>query len=317
MVFKEEILKRVELNGGWKNNHCHLDRAYTINNENLSRSQISLQEKWAMLRELKTNSTVDGILYRMMKAIDIQANQGVTYINTFLDFDKYSLDKPYKAFELAKEKTYEKYGNIIELECTNQTIEGVIESESRDWFHKGAELCDNIGGLPGRDKDNIDLHLTTIFNEAERYNKGLHIHVDQFSNPNENETELVLDKIDEHNFKNMVSLIHCISLNCHDKEYRESIYKRIKSTNTNIICCPRIWLDRERSETLAPIHNPITAVNEMLNHDINIGIGTDNISDIISAFSDADMYQELVILAMCNRLYDIDKLVKIVTTKLW
>jgi cytosine/adenosine deaminase-related metal-dependent hydrolase len=248
----------------------------------------------------------------MCKAIDNQIVQGVSSITTFLDFDKYSKDKPWKAFLRAKDKYYGK----IELYSCNQTLEGVIDSESRDWFYRGSELVDYIGGLPGREKGNEEQHLNIIFNQAEKLDKKLFIHVDQFSDPSEIETELVLNEIESRNFENKVALIHLISLNCHNKEYREYIYKRIENTKTSIICSPRIWLDRPKSEIMSPIHNPITPISELINYNIKIGISTDNILDILGPFSDGDMYQELVTLAMCNRIYNIDKLVKIGSAKI-
>ena len=65
-----------------------------------------------------------------------------------------------------------------------------------------------------------------------------------------------------------------------------------------------------------PFHNSVTPVDEMINYDIKIGIGVDNCADLMSPFSNGDMYNELKTLAITCRLYNIDELVKIATTEI-
>lgn len=309
-MFEKEIKERIKFNGGFVNCHAHLDRAYTINNENLHLSRISLKEKWKLVTELKKNSTVDGILYRMSKVVENQINQGVTTLCTFLDFDEFSKNKPYLAFQ--KLKTI--YGDKIKLYSVNQTLQGLEDEASFYWFDAGATNCDFIGALPGRDKD-PNRHLDIVFKRANRYSdKKIHIHVDQFNSVNEKETELVLDKIEEYGFEGRVVLIHGISLACQEKQYREYIYKRLSDTETKIISCPSAWLDSPRSEELTPFHNSMTPIEEMVEYDIVCGIGTDNIADLMCPFINGNMYDELMLLAKGLRLYDIDNLVKIATT---
>ena len=67
MNFREEIIERVRLNGGWHNNHAHLDRVHTINAENFSKSQKDLREKWEIVSDIKKNATVQGAARRMMR----------------------------------------------------------------------------------------------------------------------------------------------------------------------------------------------------------------------------------------------------------
>ncbi|MGZ6005290.1 MAG: amidohydrolase family protein, partial [Candidatus Saccharimonadales bacterium] len=68
------------------------------------------------------------------------------------------------------------------------------------------------------------------------------------------------------------------------------------------------------SETLAPIHNSVTPVDEMLPAGVRVAIGTDDIADIYKPFSDGDMWTELRFLLEATHLYDMDALVEIATT---
>lgn len=313
-MFEQEVRERVAMNGGFCNTHAHLTRALTVNSENLSTAKLLLQEKWRLVQELKKNTSVDGICYRLKKVIDMQINQGITSLLTFLDVDEYSQTKDLEAFKKVKEM----YRGKIKIFSANQTLSGVLEKDANKWFSVGAEQCDFIGSLPAKDKGKESDHLDVVFKTAKgvsrNFIKPVHIHCDQNNTSREKETELILDKIVEHGMEGKVTLVHCISLNCHPKEYRNMIYERIAKTNTNVICCPKIWLDAPRSEELTPTHNSITPVDEMLQHDINVGIGTDNISDILGPFNNGDMFDEVKTLALCLRLYQMDTLVQLATT---
>lgn len=310
-MFKEEILNRIKYNGGFINHHAHIDRAYTVNNQNLHLSQKSLKDKYDLLIDLKKEVTIGGLEYRMSKVVENQIEQGVTTLCTFLDFDEYSKDKPFIAFD----KIRDRYKNDIKLFSVNQTLQGLKDKENLEWFNIGSECCDIVGGLPGRDKPNEDKHLDIVLKRGKELKKKVHIHVDQFNSSKETETELTLNKIIEHSMEGEVALIHCISLACHTKEYREVMYRLLEQTRTSVICCPRAWLDAPRTEELTPTHPPITPIDEMLKYNIKVGIGVDNISDLLLPFSNGNMYEELISLAMCTRTYDLEALIKIASNK--
>jgi cytosine/adenosine deaminase-related metal-dependent hydrolase len=68
-----------------------------------------------------------------------------------------------------------------------------------------------------------------------------------------------------------------------------------------------------RSEELTPTHNPITPVDEMLPHDLVVGIGSDNIADIWMPFNNADMWLDLRVLFEAARIHDLDVITDIAT----
>lgn len=300
--FRDLVAKQ----GGFYNCHAHLDRAYTLSEENFKLSNEHLRDKWSLVDGIKRDITVKKLTENMTNAVTYLKMNGATGICTFLDFDEISQSKPFEAFKNVKSN----FGALIDLKCANQTLKGVLDEKNKYYFDMGSACCDIIGSLPARDVD-MNAHLDIVFKRAKHLSKKVHVHVDQFNTRHEYDTEAVLDKVVEYGLEGQVSLIHCISLACHDKEYRHSIYKLLESTDTSIICCPRAWLDAPRKEESQPSHNSITPVDEMLEYDIKIGIGTDNISDLMLPLNDGDMYKELETLAISTRLYDVDKLIKI------
>jgi cytosine/adenosine deaminase-related metal-dependent hydrolase len=71
---------------------------------------------------------------------------------------------------------------------------------------------------------------------------------------------------------------------------------------------------KQHKDKLAPLHNSIAQVDEMLAHGINVSLGTDNISDIFVPEDNGDLFEEVLMLASAVRFYDIEKLAQMATT---
>jgi len=308
-VLKELILEKINANGGFVNTHSHLDRAFTITPETLHMSNATLKEKWFLVDSIKRSSSVYQIYDRMLYAVERMYLQNVQAIGTFIDVDEVIEDKSIKAAQMLKESV----GSDIQIKFINQTLKGVIEPEARKWFEMGAEFVDIIGGLPAKDAGNESEHLDILMETAKRMNKPVHVHVDQFNTAAEKETEQLADKTIQHGMEGRVTAIHCISVGAHPSEYRNKLYSKMAKAGLSVITCPTAWIDSKRSEELAPIHNSIAPVEEMIPAGINVSIGTDNIADLLKPFTSGNMWTELRFLLESCRYYNIDELVNIAT----
>lgn len=307
---KEEILQKIKKNGGWVNCHAHIDRAYTITKENFKLANRLRHEKWILNAELRKTSTVNQIYDRMARVTEHLLMQGVTACGTFIDVDPDVKDKAIQA----SQKLRENYKKDIIFKFINQSSYGIFTPETREWFNIGAEYVDIIGGLlksgAGREEEYLDI----ILQKAKEKNKMVHVHIDELNTPEEKETEILLKKTLEYDMEGKVVGIHVISLSAHWRGYRYMNYKLMKLAKFMIVSCPLSWLDARKSEIPAPIHNPIAPVDELLEHDIPVGIGIDNVADIFLPLNDGNMWNDLKALLYENRLYNIDEVVKIATT---
>jgi len=308
-VLKEIILEKINKKGGFVNTHAHLDRAYTVNAENFHLANASLKEKWFLVDSIKRNSSIFQIYDRMAYALDKMIEQRVQAVGTFIDVDEVVGDKCIRAAEIVKEK----FSSDIEIRFINQALKGVINPESRKWFDLGAQFVDIIGGLPAKDEGYEAEHLDILLETAKKYKKPVHVHVDQLNTATEKETELLAQKTIEHGMEGRVTAIHCISISAHKQEYRQELYKLMKKAKLNVISCPTAWIDGKRHEELAPVHNSVTPIDEMIPAGINVAIGTDNIADILKPFTDGNMWTEVRFLLESCRFYNIDELVNIST----
>jgi cytosine/adenosine deaminase-related metal-dependent hydrolase len=306
---KQLVIDKIKSYGGWVNTHAHLDRAYTLTPENFQYTYSYLKEKWHLVDEIKKASTVDQIYARMVKATELLISQGAQAMGTFIDVDEKIEDKALKAAI----KLRENYGKDIEIRFANQVLKGVIDPKARYWFDMSVEFVDIIGGLPAKDFGREDEHLDILLSTAKKFNKLVHVHVDQFNTDDERETEQLARKTIEHGMHGKVSAIHCISLAAHPKKYRAEVYKVMREADLIAISCPTAWIDHNRTERLAPSHNSITPVDEMVPEGITVAFGTDNICDIYKPFSDGDLWTELRVMLEACHYYDIDQLARIAT----
>jgi cytosine/adenosine deaminase-related metal-dependent hydrolase len=308
---QQEILEKIQANGGWVNCHAHIDRAYTITQENFALSNKMRHEKWKLNDELRRNSTVEQIYDRMARAVERLLSQGVTALGTFIDVDCNIKDKAIKAAI----KVRDEYKDQILIKYLNQSSYGLLDDSKQTlkWFEEAVSFVDIIGGLLKADKDREEEHLDILFNAARVSGKMVHIHLDELNIPQEKETELVVKKIKEYELQGKVVGIHGISLNCHPIEYRKKIYKEMANVGMMYVACPVSWLNSRRSEEPSPIHNPITPFDEMNTFGIPVGLGSDNIADIWMPFNNADMWLDLRVLIEASRCHDLDEIVNIAT----
>ena len=310
LAAKELVLEKIRQNGGWVNTHAHLDRAYTLTPDNFQYTTAYLKKKWSLVDTMKREGTVDDIYGRMARATELFLKQGVQAIGTFIDVDDIIEDKAM----LAARKLRETFGKDVEFRFANQVLKGVIDPKAKFWYDEAVQFVDIIGGLPAKDGEQWQEHIDILLETGKSMNKLVHVHVDQFNTDDEIETEVLARKTIEHGMHGRVAAIHSISLAAHKKEYRDMVYGLMKEADLMCISCPTAWIDHDRTERLAPSHNSITPVDEMVPAGITVAFGVDNISDIYKPFSDGDLWTELRVLLEACHYYDIDSLAKIAST---
>ena len=303
----ENLKNKIKTKGGFINAHAHLDRANTATFFSKSEQYKFLKEKWKLVDRIKKESTQTDYYARINKALREQAMFDVSTVCSFVDLDTVAGSRAIDAaFELTNEKD-------IGLVVAIQTLKGVLDIKERDLIIEHINKANIIGSLPGADKGREEEHLDVVMKWAQWLGKRLHVHVDQLNTVSEKETEMLARKTMEWGMENRVTAVHSISLACHPKHYRKEVYKMSKDAGLSFISCPSAWIDHPRREDLAPTHNSITPVDELIQNDLIVGIGSDNIHDIYKPYSNGDMMFELRMLLEACKIYDEEALVNIAT----
>ena len=303
----KNIIKKIKQNGGFVNAHSHIDRANTSSYFSKDEQYAFLKEKWRLVDKIKNQSSIKDYKNRMLDCLEKQKEFGVTALLSFIDIDDTA---GFRAIDAACEIKKENDFNFI-IAC--QTLKGVLTPKYEMMIEFQLPRIDIIGSLPSADHDKSK-HLDRVMKWAKDYNKRLHVHVDQLNTPEEKETELLARKTMQWGIEDKVTAVHSISLACHSKYYRNEVYKMSRDAGLSFISCPSAWIDHPRREDLAPIHNSITPVDELIENDLIVAIGSDNIMDVYKPYCDGDMVFELRMLLEACKIYNEDELVKIATT---
>lgn len=301
--------ERIVDKGGWVNAHAHFDRAFTITRDNFEFGKVFFQEKWAMNSKIDAKSSVEKIYDRMAAATERMLDQGASAVGSFIDVDHVVKDRSIKAAM----KIRERYGRDITFRFINQTLHGVLEKDAYKWFKVAVEFVDIIGGLPSKDKGKEGEHLDVLLSTAKSVGKMVHVHVDQLHDKDEKETELLIEKVKEHEMQGKVVGVHCVSVAAKEKSYREFIYKGLRDNDISVICNPVAYIDDPRKEVLVPSHNSVFPVDEAVPFGVNVALGADNIADLHKPFTNGSMWEELLMIIEACRFHDLDALVDIAT----
>ncbi|MFA6521223.1 MAG: amidohydrolase family protein [Candidatus Gracilibacteria bacterium] len=319
--FKELFFKEVGKTAGMANCHAHLDRAYTLTPEIWEQASALMEEKWVLNREIKKKHTDESVQERLVYCIEDFIKEGITACRTHVDADSI-VDM---LVVNAAAKVREKYKGKFTLQLVAHPLEGFLNADSTGFdkyktelFEKACAVCDVVGGLPSRDRKmpgGDRKHADFLFSVAKNLGKDIDVHIDQENNPDEKDSDWFIDKIMENKMEGRVTLVHAISTSCMAEEDRQNIYRKIVAAGANVTVCPKAAVSmKQLKNKLAPIHNCIAQVDEMVKAGINVSLGTDNISDIFVPEDNGSLFEEVLMLASACRFYDIPRLAQIATT---
>lgn len=305
---KIHLLSSIKDKGGFVNCHNHFDKAFYIDKSGLDQSMVDMEMKWNMSDNIKRTSSQEDIEKRIEKALDIMVKQGVSQTCSFIDAYEAVGHRAIDAANVVKEKYKEKIKFLI----ATQPLGGLLDRNARELYEEITYKADIAGGLPSKDRPNDEKNLDYLFAIAKNLNKPIHIHIDQENNPYERDTEKIFKYIKKYQYEGNVVLVHAISLSAQDKKYRQEVYKKLVDFGVSVVVCPSAALAmRQLDQYLAPLHNSIANVPEMLEAGVVVGLGVDNIADFYQTFVDGDMWTELRMLQEACRYYNFDELVKI------
>jgi adenosine deaminase len=110
----------------------------------------------------------------------------------------------------------------------------------------------------------------------------------------------------------MVWAVHLISPSTYDEERFAAMVSGMLECNIGMITCPSAALGmRQYRPILTPTYNSIPRVLEMLAAGVHVRIGSDNVADICSPSTTADLIDEIFVLSAALRFYQPEILAKL------
>jgi hypothetical protein len=299
---KMRFLQAVERHGGIAMHHAHFDKAYLVTVDNLRLSQVDMQQKWEIYRNLKASYTPEDLEERIGRGVETMLEQGVTYCRTMVDADSTVGLMPIKAALAVKKR----YAGRIQFDIGVQPLQGVLEPRSFEQYAAACEMADFCGALPSRDRPQPERHLDVVLELAKKLGKPVDVHIDQENNPLENETELLAVKTIEHGMQGRVFGVHAISLSAKEEKELDRIIEKILEAELGIIICPSAALSMKQLDMTAPLHNSIAPYPKLRAAGVKCYLGIDNMHDLFMPMVDGDVWTECRMLMEACRFYDID-----------
>lgn len=304
------LRQKISEKGGPVCCHAHFDKAYVITPETLKMTLEHMEVKWDLWKQVKAEYTHENLIERMSISAETRIKQGMEICRTNIDVDD---TVGMMCIEAALE-VKEKYKDRLKIQICSQVLEGAMNKKAQEWIEKAAPHVDVLGGLPSRDRPHQGEHLDYIFEIAKKHNKPVDVHIDQNNDPDEKDSELLARKVIEHNMHGRVNAVHCCSLAAQEDDYMLEVIKLIKEADMSVIVCPRSMIDGvQMRDKMAPVHNSIAPVPQLIEAGVNVALGADNVHDYFCPFIDGDLFTELVFLLENCRYYDLEELSNIAT----
>lgn len=325
--------------GGLFNAHLHLDRAGTFEDHYfevaglrvLENSHISLQHKHYLINAIHAGPAyaTDDLLRRVDETIDVMVEVGTRRADTMVDVTDDAVGL--SALETLGTIRERRRGEI-DLRLAAYSPLGFRDAEPGRWrvFEEGAARADFIGSLPEADEishypDNIGFeeHCVRMLDLARRHGKMLHVHTDQRNEASERGTERLIEVMRRHGGPSspdgepMVWAVHMVSPAQYDETRHRRLIDGLLEFNIGVISCPSAAIGMRQLRPLAgPTANSIPRILELAVAGVHVRLGSDNVADICSPSTTADLLDEVMMLSAAVRYYEIGVLARLAAGKL-
>lgn len=249
---------------------------------------------------------------------------GTSRADTMIDVtaDRVGLSALNIALDIKKERAGQ-----IDLRAAAYTPLGFIDSQPERWalYEEGAKLADFLGSLPEADDrddypDHIGFeeHCVRVLDLATRLGKMVHVHTDQRNEAGERGTERLIEVVRRYGGPKspdgspMIWAVHMVSPSAYDEARHRRLIDGLLECNIGVISCPSAAIGMRQLRPLSsPTYNSIPRVLELLAAGVHVRLGSDNIADICSPSTTADLVDEVFVLSAAVRYYHVGVLAKL------
>lgn len=326
-IFYQELEATIKAKGGMVNAHLHLDRAGTIakkylpdNSNILESSYVSLHAKHALINQLHAGPAYEkaDLSERINHSLDVMVASNTRRADSLVDVTADNIGV--SALQVMNTIKHSR-ANEIELNVGAYSPLGFSDAAPERWevFLEGAKQADFIAALPEAD-DIVDYpghigfeeHCRRMLILAQEMGCMLHVHTDQRNDPRENGTERLLELANSMGLQKSSGepwlwVVHMISPSTYDENRFKTLVDNFLEMNVGLICCPSAAIGMRQFRPIhTPTYNSIPRVLELLVAGVPVKLASDNIADICSPTTTANLIDEIFVLSAALRFYHVE-----------
>ena len=300
---------------GMFNLHFHADKC--LLGEIMRPNQSgTLPEAIEITNDFKRNYDPDEVASRATRAVEEGIKNGTTFFRLFSDVGTIGGLRAARGLMIAREKMA-KY-------CTIEVVAFPQEGIARD--PGAAELldeamkegCDIVGGLPWYEYTDADArqHVDICFEIAKRYDRDIHMLVDDTDDANSRSLEYLALKTMRENFHGRVAASHCGAMAAYNDVYAAKVIDMVATAGVTISCNAHINLVCSARLDREPRRRGIARVKELLARGANVISSQDDVNDPYYPFGKPDPLECVSMIAHVAQLtlpHEIEQAMSMVT----
>jgi len=274
------------------NGHIHLDKCH-LQEKMLPNKDYTFAECLELTWEHKASYTNEDVLERAGRAIEEGILNGTTVYRAFADVDNIGKLRPLEGLLALRER----WRDVVHIEVVAFPQEGIMRNPGTDHLMEESMRlgADVVGGLPWFEMLDEDarMHIDWCFELAKKYNKDIHMLVDDTDNPMSRSLEYLAVKTMREGYQGRVSASHCGALAAYNEVHARKVMDLLKEANVSISTNPHISLVVQGRYDLEPIRRGITRAKQLWQLGVNMFSSQDDVADPFYPFGRNDQQEVL------------------------
>lgn len=271
--------------------HIHLDTTLTAGEPkwNVSGTLFEGIETWS---ERKKSLSVEDVKNRAKKALSWQIAQGIQHVRTHVDVTDPQLIALKALLEVKQE-----IAPYVNLQIVAFPQEGILS------YPNGEELleealrmgADVVGGIPHYEftREYGVESIQRLFRLAAKYDRLVDIHCDEIDDEQSRFVEVVAAEAYKLGMGKRVTASHTTAMHSYNDAYTSKLFRLLKLSEINFVANPLVNIHLQGRFDSYPKRRGITRVKEMIEADINVCFGHDDIFDPWYPLGTGNMLQVL------------------------
>ncbi|WP_194436435.1 cytosine deaminase [Vibrio fluminensis] len=271
--------------------HIHLDTTQTAGEPswNISGTLFEGIERWAERKELLS---IEDVKSRAKQTLKWQIANGVQHVRTHVDVSDPTLIA-LKAMVEVREEMKE----WVDIQIVAFPQEGILSyPNGKELLEEAVQIgADVIGAIPHfeftREYGIESLHY--VFELAQKYDRLIDVHCDEIDDEQSRFVETLAALAHKYNMGHKVTASHTTAMGSYNGAYASRLFRLLKMSGINFVANPLVNIHLQGRFDDYPKRRGVTRVKEMLNANINICFGHDDVFDPWYPLGTANMLQVL------------------------